>query len=154
MEATAKAELSGVGGWLAFLVFSSMVLSPLHGYSMLTAEEQEVFARRPDLLTNPYFLHFSQLMWLNWKIGAAASIATGFALWKLRTKSTVRIVIIVWWMAFVLANSIQVYAFNTISGQISVGGEWVGGLIGSSIVLAGWTAYLLRSKRVRSTYTV
>jgi len=153
MKTLANHRIEGVGGWLAFLVFVLLVLSPLAGYSTLSKQERDALTQYPQLSEIPAFKDHMWALWLSYKINVAASMSTGFALWKLRTRTVIPSVIAAWWIASACALSLQAYAVQLLNNR-DAWPDWVGGSVASMLVLAGWTIYLIRSKRVQNTYTL
>lgn len=153
MKALTQPQASGVGGWLAFLVFVLLVMSPLMGYSNLINQEKDALSQYPQLAGNPRFIEHMWALWLSLKVNVVASMSTGFALWKLRTKTVVSSVIAVWWISSMIALSLQAYAIQQLNNS-DAWPEWVGGAVASMLVLIGWTIYLIRSKRVQNTYVL
>ena len=144
----------GVGGWLTFLIIVLSVLNPLANIGMLAAELRRVEQETPYLLEIPVFIHYK---WFSWALVLACSaigIAAGYTLWKKHVWKSVRLAMIAIWVMGPLATvlvALYIYmSFGSMAAE--AGGEIIGSLIRSLLFAGIWTAYLLRSKRVRNTY--
>ena len=147
--------VSGVSGWLGLLVVGLMILGPLMGLGQLSNEFHEAVEQFPQLANNPQWQNYKQVSWLIFTTSAAISFAAGYRLWKIHFPESVRFAILALWLAGPLGNSLYVIAAITIFGNNAGGGaiaQMIGGTISSLIAAGVWTAYLMRSARVRNTY--
>lgn len=145
----------GIGGWLIFLIIVLSVLNPLANIGMLAAELRRVEQETPYLLQIPVFIHYKWFSWALVLICSVIGIVAGYTLWKKHVWKSVRQAIIAIWIMGPLATVlIALYIYmNFGSMAVEAGGEIVGSLVRSLVFAGIWTAYLLRSKRVRNTYT-
>lgn len=134
--------LSGVGGWLLFLIISLIFFGPLLTIALNYSELSITDENNASPLSSEEWQYF---VWLSWAMVAAyciVSAAAGLLLLKRHKPSTIPIVIAVIW----IIGPILAFAGVAVEGGL-LGGE------GRSLILAIiWTAYLLRSKRVKNTY--
>ena len=152
---TKNQNLSGIGGWLGFLIISLMVLGPLAGLGKLMNEFQDAERQFPQLITNPQWLNYKQFSWLILTIAAALSISAGYRLWKIHFSESVRFAILALWLSGPLGNFLYFTAAVIVFGSQTMANalpEMLGGILGSCIAAGIWTAYLMRSIRVQNTY--
>lgn len=142
-ESTAEAP-RGVGGWLAFLVMLMLAVTPLVAISATVAAAAAPGAEER--------IGGTALIWV---IGLVQAGAFAFAGWRLRAVwrwSSVRLAIAVWW----LAGPVMSLAYGGAVTALTGGGASILPILidvaRTAIVAAIWTAYLLRSRRVRNTY--
>lgn len=86
---------------------------------------------------------------------ASVSFSAGYRLWKIHFPEAVRFAILALWLAGPQGNVLYVILAITIFGSKAGGdaiAQMVGGTISSFIVAGIWTAYLMRSFRVKNTY--
>lgn len=134
----AAGHISGVGGWLGLLTASLLVIGPVLN-AVRTQSELEI-SQASQTQT-----HLSQVnmiaVWAYFSLYATLSIFAGYRLAKHFKPSTIPIVIVCIWLPIIIDIAL---AFFSREGDVSV----VRSVLWASI----WTAYLLRSKRVRNTY--
>ena len=150
--------LSGIGGWLLFLIV--MFLLSAIGFAgtahVLFSEAEEAY---PDLVTMGNWITYKQVSWSIVACTSALLIASAYRLWKIHLRESVRFAIIVLWVAgpgFVVADSIAIVTTLGPSAldlsNPTVGGQLMGRLLGVIGTAAIWTAYLVRSRRIKNTY--
>lgn len=147
--------ISGVGGWLGLLVVGLTILGPLLGFSQLSNELGAAMREFPQLANNAQWQNYTQVSWLIFTASASVSFAAGYRLWKIHFPESVRFAILALWLAGPLGNVLYVTSAITIFGSKAGGdaiAQMVGGTISSFIVAGIWTAYLMRSVRVKNTY--
>jgi hypothetical protein len=147
-------ELRGIGGWLAYLILGLCVLYPLvgsyQGYQNFSAAESN-----PASLTSlANWAAYKQAAWALFALASALHVVSGFVLLLSRQWSAVRLAIVVLWVCPLLAavgEYLLVFLFfgwsvsNTAPlWQLAQGWFW-------AVV---WSAYLIKSVRVRNTYGV
>jgi Protein of unknown function (DUF2569) len=149
--------ISGIGGWLYFLIISFMVLSPLKLVGQTLANFADALYKYPQLANNPQWQSIKIYTWCLIMVSVAFCITAGYRLWKNHEWSSVRFAIknffifqplitlgIYFVPAIVLGNIDQL---DTLGDP-----QVIGGLVGYLIMTGIWTAYLLKSKRVANTY--
>lgn len=157
MEITERqpAELSGVRGWLAFLVVCLLVLAPLTILGQASNGIRVVEELYPHIAGLQKWTSMKNTMWLFSVFQAIALFSAGLLLLITRLKSTIPRVILLMWVGGpvtsvvgILAISYQsVQSFSLLSKPSSVGD-----LAGSILGILLWTMYLKRSRRVKNTY--
>lgn len=150
-------QLSGVGGWLSLVVVGLIILGPLLGLGRLTEELRSAEEAFPNLASNSAWHTYKQLAWTIFAATVAISISAGYRLWKIHIYESVRFAILALWLAgpagqlaYIVA---ALFSFGLTTGKTALP-EILVGLIGSCVVAGIWTAYLLRSARVKNTYSV
>lgn len=150
-------NISGVAGWLGFLIIGLMVLGPIVGFGRLSGEFREAAEKYPQLAYSPEWKAYVNVSWLIFSAAAAMSFSAGYRLWKIHEVASVRFAIFILWLAGPLSNVLYVLAAAAIFGTNADGNafaEMIGGVVGSCIVAGIWTTYLKRSHRVKNTYSV
>lgn len=148
------AELKGVGGWLAFLVISLGVLSPLrtlYGYFRdVVLTEQDM-----GLAGNPVWETYTTIVLVLVVIGCLLFFLAAYRLYRQHVWRSVRFAIMAMWVACTGMDVIGMVALYVVFGGEfavtalqNVRGELIKGLVFPTI----WTLYLLKSRRVRNTY--
>lgn len=145
--------IAGVDGWLAFLVAGLIVLGPLLGVSRLYSEFVAAEQSNPQLLQSALYSSYKTSSWAIFAITTMISISAGYALSSRHRPSTVTFAIACLWVIGPVGDFAYIIASALIFGAIpSLSPEMVGSIVGSAARSAIWTAYLLRSKRVKNTY--
>lgn len=130
--------VSGVGGWLLLLTASLLAFGPLLNAGLTQSELEISQASQAQS-------HLSQInttaVWAYFAFYASLSVFAGYRLAKCYKPSTVPIVITCIWLPIILD---LVFTFYNGITDVSI----VRSMLWASI----WTAYLLRSKRVKNTY--
>jgi hypothetical protein len=140
----------GVGGWLAWLTFSLLFLSPalsaFLAYSSTLTSKPPV---APELWTT--VLH---TVWVPWGVRTVLCLLMGLLLLKRLRRSTRFIVMVLLWVGVLLPEAVS-YAIVAIEqpswvGAIAPGiGQEIGQMVIPTLI---WTIYLGVSKRVQNTY--
>lgn len=149
----------GIGGWLSLLILGMMVLGPLFGFIRINADISTVEHQYPELTSIDQWRLYKLSSWLTFLIFSGLGFYGGWRLARSTTWITVKLAIAVLWIigpvaSLVMSLALPVIIFGaseimdpeTLGGVI---GTFVASIIGTTI----WTAYLLRSRRVRNTYT-
>lgn len=144
----------GIGGWLAFLIVILTVLHPLINVVMVASEFGRVEHENPALLQIPAFVQYKWFGWGVVLVCCVISIGAGYRLWKTRVWKSVKEAIISIWLIGPFAT-VVIAAYLFVNFGLAMSGTVVDilGSLSRSLFFAGiWTAYLLRSKRVKNTY--
>lgn len=149
-------ELRGVSGWLAFLVVSLLVLTPLFGtartYGAIASTEQLY----PQLVGTAIWSQIKTATWLFFAAQAGLLFSAGWRLAYRFVPGSVRYAIAMLWIAGPTLTLLSLVVIGAISGANVFaqpeGGQALGGVFGGIISAGLWTAYLIRSRRVRNTY--
>lgn len=148
-------SIAGIGGWLGFLIVSLMILSPLAGLGRLFGEISVAEIQYPQLVANTQWSNYKQASWLILALSVAISFSAGNRLWKSHFSESVRFAILALWISGPLGNLLHLTTAVVVMGSQAMSSafpEMLGGIIGSCIPAGVWTAYLMRSVRVRNTY--
>lgn len=144
----------GVGGWLLFIILGLVFLGPLMGAGRISNEFQIAEQEHPALIEMASWATYKTLTWWGAALTSAMSIYTGFVLIRGRTMADVRRAIIYLWLLGPVAGIVGAVVIQQVAfGRISVEAQGLSHLIASMITTAIWTAYLVKSKRVRATYS-
>ena len=152
---TKNQYLAGVGGWLGFLIIGLMILWPLIYFGILSNEFHDAEKQFPQLINNAQVVKFKQVSWLIFAAQVAISFSAGYRLWKIHFSESVRFAILALWLSGPLGNFMYLIAIAFIFGlQAGTDAlpEMLGGILGPCIHASIWTAYLMRSLRVKNTY--
>lgn len=147
----------GVGGWLAFLIFTMLVIGPvldLVGMAAFGMAGLEF----PAVIKSEQWSLYKRAEWIALLIFCSISISIsiygGFGLLKKRTPNAVTTAKVVLWFngpIAVIIYGIVLPAMMPSNAGIDTA-EVVASLLSSLVYLGIWTAYLSQSKRVRNTY--
>lgn len=151
-----NSNLIGVGGWLAFLIFSLMVLSPLFGLSGTHTAILNSEAALPGLSASPQWEITRKTLWLIAIAQSATLFCAGLLLFKTRLTSTPKKATALLWIGGPIitfaGNFLVILQTNQSIGNI-FGPDAIGGVIGSAVSALIWSLYLARSVRVKNTYS-
>ncbi len=146
----------GMGGFLSFFTFMISVFAPLSQLGRISSVIRESEEKLPFLKDS---IDWSNLVSITWMLAGIYIVAYCYAGIILRSdfrKETIdKVVAIMWACGPVLSiamNSVNNYYYNKIDPDIIASDGFNGQLIGTIILAALWTAYLVRSKRVQNTY--
>lgn len=147
---TARAEPVGLGGWLALLVVWMVGFRPVAGIYMLSMLQAHSVTN-PLSLENSTWLINSSTFWIIFLMVAALSIYGGLRLWRDRSPAAVRTAIVILWIYSPVAAVDLLIARAFLESRV----PWPNAALTIAInlaIAAVWTAYLMRSRRVRNTY--
>ena len=147
--------LAGVGGWLRFLIILLMIIGPLIWFGNLSNDFYDTERQFPQLLDDAQWSNYKLVSRLIFVISVAISFSAGYRLWKIHFSESVRFAILALWLSGPLGNLMYFVAAVFIFGlQAGAKGlpDMLSGILGSSIGAGIWTAYLMRSLRVKNTY--
>lgn len=149
-----QAYISGIGGWLWFLILQLMILGPLLGLGGLHNEFSEAIKQFPHIETNSQWQTYKQISWTIFAATAGINIAAGFRLWKIHAPESVNFAIISIWLAGPLGHICYVAAAYFILGEAASKTILLIFIstISSCLIAGLWTIYLMRSIRVKNTY--
>lgn len=149
-QMSTRAEPAGIGGWLALLIVWMVVFRPVAGVYMLNQLQTNSLAN-PAILDNSSWLINTSTFWIVFLIVVSLSIYAGLRLWRDRSRAAVRTAIAVLWIYSPVATVDLLIARAFLEGRVTWANAAV--QIVLNLAIAGaWTAYLLRSRRVRNTY--
>lgn len=145
--------LSGVAGWLLWMVIVMMALNPLVGTGRLMEAFNSTEALYPNLTGIPAWTNYKLWTWCTFALGMAFSIWGGYGLWKGKTSGVVTRAQVGLWVGgpiTAIATGILLPFFLLDAKELDP--ETVSALVSSAIICAGWSLYLAKSQRVRNTY--
>lgn len=132
-----------------------MIIGPLIGAGRVASEFDDAERQLPLLVNNQKWANYKTASWFILVTTLAFSISAGYRLWKIHVYESVRFAILTLWIAGPVGNLLYLTAalmiFGT-SGMSPVLGKMLGGILAACVSAAIWTAYLMRSVRVRNTY--
>jgi len=148
-----QSTVSGVGGWLLLLILGLMFLGPLMGAGRIDSDFMSAENQYQNLKTLAEWGTYKSATWWTFLFVCCLSFYAGLGLVKGRNMLVVKRAKIILWVIGPLANLMQGVFLPVLTfGKSESDPQFVGGMIGSIIVAAIWTAYLSKSKRVRATY--
>ena len=149
---SAQREPAGVGGWLALLVFVLLFLKPIRDLWQVYRNVSAAVADMPVLATMSVWKIYVTATWVAVAAFAALSIYGGWGLAKGKDWRVVRRAIAVLWFSGPVSFIVGLLVAAACFGGFDVSAEFVRRLVISAAGAAIWTAYLLKSVRVRNTY--
>jgi len=151
-----KKLLSGVGGWLAFLIFALMVLAPLFAVGSTYAEIIDAERLHPRSAGESDWWVSKVGLWCLTVVPLAIGFSVGYRLWKDHRPETVEFaisglwIIAAWsiWSSFIVAFVIFDLSLESVSSAL------IRNAVSNVVAVSIWTLYLKRSIRVKNTYGV
>lgn len=145
---------SDVGGWLLLLIIGLVILSPLAGFGRMESGISAAERQNAELLRIPAWGTFkSANRWLV-ALTSLLSIYAGLGLAFGRRVAVVwQAIAVLWLIGPVASIVVGLFIPLVIFGRVGYSDDFFAALIASAIVASIWTAYLLRSRRVKATYT-
>lgn len=149
-------HLKGMGGWLAFLVVTLMVLWPLSGligiYESFAQIEQTV-----DVAGTAAWQKYKVVNWLLFIVSAVVSFLAGYRLYKAHDKESVHFAVYaIWFAGPVLSLAASMTGLILLNAPYVEGGlrQGLANIVFSVVAAALGTVYLKRSVRVKNTYNL
>lgn len=152
--ATSAPGPSGVGGWLAFLAFGLLVISPVATVGSVVAGTMAAEREYPFIALAPEWTTYKLVSWLAAAALAGISAYSGWGLTRGRTWSVVQRAMIGLWIigpgSFLVFGVLIPWAIlggaegSAASGGVALARSVTGALL--------WTLYLNTSRRVKATY--
>ncbi|MCD6535174.1 MAG: DUF2569 family protein [Deltaproteobacteria bacterium] len=147
-----KREPSGIGGWLLLLVINLSAIAPLASIGLLFGEIAKEERAYPQLLNLDKWASYKTITWCYTAVIIALCIYAGIILVRSKTWVSVQRSIIIFWIVWPFSDIFQVSLLTFLFGNNFITAHTVGTFIGSILAATIWTAYLLKSIRVRNTY--
>jgi hypothetical protein len=132
-----------------------MIVGPLFGFGQIANEFRDASEKFPQLASNSQWQNYKQVSWIIFTASAAISFAAGYRLWKIHLQESVRFAIIANWLVGPLQNVLYIVSATIIFGtraSVAAIAQMITSVIISCISAGIWTAYLMRSVRVKNTY--
>lgn len=146
------AKLHGVGGWLGLLVALLLVIYPIFVPLKTWLEIAEATDMHLELVQHAAWPSLVTLSWIIVGISVAISFFAGWRLNFRHVRTSVTVAIISLWLIGPVGVLIELVLMSSITGTSIGSSADFADIIRSLIVSAIWTAYLVRSRRVRNTY--
>lgn len=143
---------AGIGGWLALFVF---VIAGWHPLTMIASIAVMLYG--DPAVAAAFGDRWQAVQIFQWSLTAAATAFCWFIAWRLtvaRVWTTVRITITGIWILAVVPVLIGFAGYTAITGWSldAISYETGRAMAGPILFAIVWTAYFLRSRRVRNTY--
>ena len=146
-------SISGVGGWLAFLIFSLMFLGPLINAGGTTSSFLSSEQQFPYLKTNAAWDVYKSVTWWGFLLTSFISIYAGYSLLRVRNIFVIKRTKIILWLIGPVATLMQGWLLPfLVFRKLELGSHFISTIIASFIAATIWVAYLSKSKRVKATY--
>lgn len=149
-----KTEPQGIGGWLALFILGLIVLSPIAALNSYNSGVGSATERYPQLQNNAQWIAFASGAWWIMAVASVIKVLAGIKLIVDKRKSSVMLAVAALWVSGLGAVIAQYVLITSVypkeSGDII--DEQAGAAIATVITAGIWTAYLLKSKRVKNTY--
>jgi hypothetical protein len=144
----------GVGGWLLLLVIAMTLATPLLGAAFSVACLMKVREGYSSLTALGAWPVFERAYWITFALAAAVLVWGGVGLARRRDWVVVERAKMILWIGWPLGIWIQgmvipLFAFGRADPFHSL---FIGPFVLSVLCAAAWSAYLVRSRRVRATY--
>ncbi len=145
----------GVGGWLLLLVIGMMILAPILGAGRIGTNIMLTEEQFSGVMFSDQWQSYKSLTWLVFIVMAAISFTAGWGLARKKDWSVVNHAKAALWITgpgalILLEVIVPAKAFGE---MVAVDAQLIGTLFASIIAATIWTAYLVKSKRVRNTYS-
>jgi hypothetical protein len=146
-----RAKPSGVGGWLAFLIFA-LLLGALIMFVNTHYHFADLAEHYPVDANTPEWRAYRVLTELIVAAAAMLHFVAGYRLWTVHTPATVRLAKLVLCLTTPSLFFAQLFVAGVTLGDFTATAEDVGRVIGVYLAAGVWFVYLKRSKRVWNTY--
>ena len=147
-------ELKGVGGWLAFFIIALCVIGPMMAISSTFVAFQSFETSTPGAASLESWQNYKQYTWVVIAFSITLRVIAGFMLASNFKRISVRFTIAVLWITPLIA-AIGSYIVALVTFGAEAASDNTDSIIDMAKGLAAaavWTAYLLKSVRVKNTY--
>lgn len=146
-------SISGVAGWLSFLIFALIVLGPLLLIGSTASNFANTEVANPALFSLDSWKFFKQAVWLTVFTETGLRIYAGYLLWKVHVYESVKTSIKILWItgpvaAIFLNIILPKIVFDTVPFE-----EGFPEIIKATLSSVLWVFYLNKSIRVKNTYS-
>lgn len=149
---TDNAQLRGVGGWLAFLIYSRLWASAPWSVVTTLGEIRKAEDLNPAVIGSPIWEQMQISTWATVLFGVAICVITSLLMLKHHEWGSVRAMIAGLWVAGPLVTAANLAICAWIAKISLWGPASYAATIPTLFPAIVWTAYLLRSRRVANTY--
>ena len=147
--------LVGVGGWLAFFVIALCVLGPFQAISNTMRDFQALESAHAGATALESWQNYKFGAWTLIGFSVALRLVAGILLTSVHKPFSVHFTIAVLWITPIVTAIGTYLLINTLFGTDTAAGSQEGVIyeltVGLTIATI-WTAYLLKSVRVKNTY--
>jgi hypothetical protein len=155
LPSSAPGHPVGVRGWLLFLVLILMWLWPLVSAGRINSDIMAAESQLPELKANAAWHAFRFATWWTLLAFSCLSFYAGLALARGRSRSAVSKAVLVLWVLGPVAMVVMELLIPLLTlGSVNSAKYLVGRLTASIAWPVLWTLYLLKSRRVRTTYAL
>lgn len=140
-------NLTGVKGWLLFLVTILLLIGPLRGAWGVNSELEAALLAEPALAGTDEWFEIQGTAWVAWGFGAILSVAAGLILLLARKSWAVVVAMALLWLVGPVLLSFTIWDSGLEFDKtylIAIGKSTASALL--------WTLYLMISVRVKNTY--
>ena len=146
-------DLEKPHGWLALLIAGLVFFGPLVGMGQISGDLYQTESQYPQLLNVPAWGSYKTLTWAVFIVAVALSVVAGVRLLRTRKRSAVSFAIAALWLSGPVAAIIMVFILPAVLfGSADISSETMTGMMKPFFGAIIWTAYLLRSTRVKARY--
>jgi hypothetical protein len=143
----------GLGGWLIAIIIMLVFAHPLFAFFTTYGVLHFAETDNPALLSLDGWATLKIICWVIAAVCALCSITAGFCLYRIRTRRSVKLVVVAIWLIFPLSKlCIMLASIHTLGASDSPFSEMSGDLTGDVIIASLFTFYLMHSKRAKSIY--
>lgn len=148
-------NVAGVGGWLLLLVAGLMFLGPLMGAGRINSDFLTIEDKAPNLKTAVEWVQYKSVTRWSFFFFSCLSFYGGLGLLRQRKAAAVSRAIVILWVVGPLASLVLgIFIPHLVLGRSALDSNFIGTLIASVLGATIWSAYLVKSKRVKATYGV
>ncbi|HEV7164081.1 MAG TPA: DUF2569 family protein [Gammaproteobacteria bacterium] len=147
--------VKGIGGWLAFLILVLVAISPLISWTSLTGTIAQIESNTPTYLLSDQWQNYKTAEWVLLIVTVGMSMSAGISLYRNHRPGSVNYTIFCLWAIGIgspitdLLITLGFFGSDKMNAALPL---TLGELIRGFFVAGIWTAYLMKSKRVRNTY--
>lgn len=151
-----REELKGVGGWLAWLVFGLIFVTPLLVFTNVHKDISQTEISYPAVIGTQLWANYKMAQWSVGTLQAAISVFAAIGLWFYHVPRSVSVAKISLWVAGPVIAIVANIIVPRLTSGAPLSDEYiaqaVGVVLSSSVSAIVWTLYLMRSRRVANTY--
>jgi Protein of unknown function (DUF2569) len=150
-DLASKKELRGIGGWLLLFILTRTVLGPPWNGWRLFQRWEELRGSAPEYAAGTEFATLQTVSWATFALASVASFLAGIMMWKWVEAKSVEVSIwVLWLFGPMLAIAGHFVALFLVDEEFVIS-DFKAFLIPVASASI-WTAYLLKSVRVKNTY--
>ena len=144
-------KLEGIGGWLLLFILTRTILGPPWNGWRLFQRWEEMRDAAPEFAAGSEFATLHVVSWSVFGISTVIQFCVGLLLWKrLKPSSVIIAIASLWFCGLILSVGGHFLALFLIDANFEI--RDFKSLVVQLISVALWTAYLMKSDRVKNTY--